>query len=235
MARRLCVWGLLLAAGGCVGDEALTTVPAGGALGSSTSFSPSDALKLPHAPAAEAEDKRLNLVGAKVLAANPRLEMHPRFAALGAQHAEIFHQGEGMVYVTEGLARQCKTEGQLAAVLSMELARMAVERERLASPAARTAGSGPPADVPVGDYRNSYGGPDLTRQMELYKYDHERRKQPETPLPRAEALARAFLVKAGYSEQDLAAAAPLLRDAEAHVALEKQFTGKVAPVGAPGR
>jgi hypothetical protein len=229
MARRVwCVWGpLVLAACGCVPDEELTTVPSGGPLARSTSLAPPDLYHLPHAPATEAVAARVGEVGRKVLTANHELKQQPVFFTLGVEHEELFHQGDGQVYITEGLARKCKTEGQLAALLCMELGRMAVERERLASPAARQAASRPPADVPVGgDYRTSFGGPDQTRLMELYKYDSQKRKPDEPPLPRPEAVARAYLIRAGYSDQDLAAAAPLLRDAEDHVALEKQLTGK---------
>ena len=108
---------------------------------------------------------------------------------------------------------------------------MAAERERLTNPRMRQEGGRPPMDVPVGgDYRDMYGGPDQTRLMELYKYDHERRR-PATPapLPSADALARGYLQKAGYDPKELDAAVPLLREAEAHVALERQMTGQAPP------
>jgi hypothetical protein len=227
MAQRPSLWGpLLLAVCGCVSDEALTTVPSGGSLGTHTAFSMDDVVQLKHAPNAEAEGKHVNVIGGKVLHADPQLKIRSiYFNTLGVASEEIFHHDD-QVYITLGLAQKCRSDGQLAAVLSMELAKMTLEAERLAGPNARPGPPRPPPDLPVGDYHDSFGGPDRTRQMELYKYDREKRKAAETPLPKAETLAKSYLLKAGYTEQDLFAVAPLLRLAESHVTLEKQITGK---------
>src|SRR5438270_9919699 len=147
MARRVpFACGLLLAACGCVTDQGALALVQPGPPGQHTAFSPPSLYRLPHAPATEAESVRVDAVGQKLLAANDKANLHPHFACVGVKEPEVFHQGEAMVYVTEGLTRQCETEGQLAAVLSVELARMAAERERLASPAARQLGSRPPID-----------------------------------------------------------------------------------------
>jgi hypothetical protein len=42
-------------------------------------------------------------------------------------------------------------------------------------------------------------------------------------------IARKLLARAGYREEDLADAAPLLRTADEHAALERQMTGKTQP------
>src|SRR5262249_27564648 len=183
--------------------------------------------KVPHAPATEAEARRVTEASQKLLEANPHLTPRPVFITLGVDHEEVFYVGTSLVYITEGLSRRCASEAQLAAVLAMELGRMVAERERLASPDARQAASRQPPRAPVGtDYREGFGGPDRTRQMELYKYDQERRQAPPPPMPSAAAVARGLLEKAGYAPGDLDAVAPLLRQAEAHVTLERQITGK---------
>jgi hypothetical protein len=228
MAPRLpLLWALLLAAPGCLPTEqGLGMVPS--APMSSTAYTlPHDPLKM-KAPATEAEGLRVDQVGKKILVANPQLNLHPLFLTLGVPEEEVFHQDTRSVYVTEGLSRQCKSEAQLAAVLCLELGRMAVERERLASPETRLAGGQPPPDLPIGtDYHETVGGPDRTRQMELYKYDRARHRPASAPpVPSADTLARALLQKAGYAPQELDAVASLLRAAEGHVALEKQFTGR---------
>ena len=108
---------------------------------------------------------------------------------------------------------------------------MAAERERLATPDMRQSGGRAPIDVPVGtDYRDTYGGPDRTRQMELYKYDRERRRPSAPAAPDADALARAVLKKAGFAAHDLDGVVPLLKAAEEHVSIEKHFnSGGPAP------
>ncbi len=150
--------------------------------------------------------------------------LQPIFLPVVVPHEEVFHQGLGAIYITEGLSKRCVTEGQLAAVLCMELGKMAEERERLEASATKSS-SPPPPDVAVGnDYRNGYGGPDLTRQMELYKYGPA--KRPPSPQIKAQELAKTLLLKAGYDEKDIETVAPLLRDAEDHVTIEKSMTGK---------
>src|SRR5947209_12194190 len=227
MVRRVpWTWALLLAAPGCLPSEQNLSMVTPGAQ-TSTSFSlPHDPLKM-KAPATEAEAKRVVLVGQKILAANPHQNPRPMIVTVGVEQEEIFHQGSGSVYSTEGLARQCKTEAQLAAVLCMELGRMAVEQERLAGPGMGPGGGQAPPDMPVGDYREMFGGPDRTRQMELYKYDRARRPSTtSTAGPSADTLARGLLQKAGYASTELDNVAALLSKAEQHVALEQQFTGK---------
>src|SRR5262249_14272556 len=76
----------------------------------------------------------VNKVSKQLLDANKSLGIQPLFSTIGAPDPEIFHQGTGAVYITESLVRQCKTEGQLAAILSMELGKMISEREALVNP-----------------------------------------------------------------------------------------------------
>jgi hypothetical protein len=234
MVRRLpCAWALLLAASGCVSTDSDLTMVTSGPTGTTSFAIPREMFNPKKAPASEAEEQRVLAVGQKILAANKHLNLPSTFpfVTVGKDSDELFHLDTQAIVITDALARKCTTDGQLAALLCMELGRMIAERERLASPRLRQEGGGPPMDVPVGgDYRNMYGGPDQTRLMELYKYDHERRR-PATaaPLPSADALARGYLQKAGYDPKELAGVAPLLHDAENNVALERQLTGRATP------
>src|SRR5205823_3133299 len=91
---------------------------------------------------------------------NPQLGINPYIIAIGSADPEVFHVGLTHVYITEGLFRQCQSEGQLAAVLANELGRMISEREAAVSDEVRqperllpiqfsTAGSGRDRD-PIG-------------------------------------------------------------------------------------
>src|SRR5262249_13190941 len=83
-------------------------------------------------PAASAEGeqaaKRVLAVGQQVVRANPETGLRPLFATIGgAEQPEIFHRGQTEVLVTEGLVKQCVSDGQLAAVLCRELGKMVAE------------------------------------------------------------------------------------------------------------
>jgi hypothetical protein len=238
MVRRLaCAWALLLITSGCVSTESDLAMVTSGPTGS-TSFSIPRKLLDPNRapPATQAEARRVDELGKKIVAANKHLNPSLAFLTIGGADEELFHQDAKAIIITEKLSRKCSTDEELAAVLCMELGRMMAERERLTNPQMRQPGGGPSMDVPVGnDYRNMYGGPDQTRLVELTKYDREHRRScNDLPPPTADVLARAYLAKAGYDPKELDAVAPLLRDAEAHVALERQMTGQAPPKVMPG-
>jgi Peptidase family M48 len=225
MTRRLWPVGLslLLAVGGCLPeDNNLTKVSSGFFDGAPQAAPPGHVL---HAPASEEAAKRTLQVGGQVLAANPKLGVHPTFTTIGAPLEEIFHQDDKVVFLTEGLVNACRTDGQLAAVLSHELAKMSAEHQALVAP---PPDYGPSMDVPVGkDYAGAFGPPDGTRAVELAVYERKHRKMVEaanTPAD-AEALTRVILEKAGGTTADLEAAAPVLRAAEEHMTFEKQMNG----------
>jgi hypothetical protein len=180
-----------------------------------------------YAPASEETGKRVGLIGEKLLAANRQTAIHPVFQTIGSADVEVFHQGATNLYVTEGLVRQCKTDGQLAAVLALELGKMVSEREALARPAARMADRWSPMEVRVGnDVGGTFGAADGTHLAELAKAERQRgaaANAPPPPPPSPEVLARCYLCKAGYSSDDLSDVTPLLRKAEGNYALEKQL------------
>ena len=222
MTRR--VWlvvGSLLAAGGCLPEDGNLATVSAGFLDEAPQNTPPG--RLLHAPASEEAAKRVLQVGGQILTSNPTLGVRPVFTTIGAPLEEIFHQDDKAVFVTEGLVRQCRTDGQLAAVLCHELAKMAAERQEQAAP---PPDHGPPMDAPVGtDYGGAFGPPDGTRAMELAVYERKHRKLTEAAAapPDVDALARALLEKSGGAPADWQAAAPLLRAADEHMAFEKQM------------
>jgi hypothetical protein len=164
-------------------------------------------------------------VGQKLVAANKSLGMKPLFLTIGAPQPEIFHRDTSALLITEGLVKQCKTEAQLAALLSVELGRMVSERESLASPASRNPDKNPPMTVTMGN-AGQFSGLDQLQQVEVDKLGCDRRRPakrfvPPDPL----VLARGFLDAAGFDKAQVDAVAPLLAQAEKNFELEKQIKG----------
>jgi hypothetical protein len=222
--------------GGCVplsflepdGDNSGTTLVPTSSFGNPPA-PPAAVTKVAFAPASKDIALRVDRVGREILAANAQIGIRPLFATIGAPEPEVFHQGTSLVHITEGLARQCQSDGQLAAVLCVELGKMVAEREALASPQMRAPEGRPPIDVPIGNAAQ-FSAPDLTRMAELAPYDQERQRAGKRlPPPDPAALARGYLEKAGHSKADLDAVAPLLAQAERNCALEKQI--KITPPG----
>jgi hypothetical protein len=159
-----------------------------------------------------AQAARVEQVSRRLLAANPQIKMNPVLSVPGTQQPEIFHHGERRLVISESLVSQCKTEGQLAAVLSLELAKCVAERQSRADALALAGDREPPPEVRIGPDGGSYGDADQTRKAELVQHGLDRRKPQKTANPVDPLLlARQFLVKAGYAETDLEDAAPLLQ------------------------
>ena len=146
-------------------------------------------------------------VGAQVLTSNPTLGVRPVFTTIGAPWEEIFHEDEKAVFITEGLVRECDTDGKLAAVLCHELGKMEAD-----AGAVRAAARSRPADgAPVGtDYGGAFGPPDGTRAMELAVYERKRRKTEEAAAAQADAdaLARDFVRQGRRTARRLAGRRP---------------------------
>lgn len=177
------------------------------------------------APAAVAVAARVDALGRRVLAANPQIAAKPLFNTIGTPQPALFHKGTSDIYITEGLVKQCATEGQLAALLCHELGAMVSEREALAGPV-KGADPGPPVEVRVGtDSGGAFGPADQTRLAELGKYEREH-SRPTGPVklpPDANVLARTYLIRAKFPPNELDAVAALLTAASRDSALEKQL------------
>jgi hypothetical protein len=178
--------------------------------------------------ATEAVSKRVITVGGAVVRANPQLGLRPLFITVGSPQPEIFHKGTGglngcQVVLSEGLAARCKTDAQLAAVICHELGKVVAEREARSS--LGYADREPPPEVPIGnDAAGTFGSSDGTRMMELAKWEKDRpRPGHKPPAVSPEAVALAYLKRAGFEAATMEQVRPLLRDAEANYALERNW------------
>ena len=155
-----------------------------------------------------------------------------RFTTIGAPQAEVFHRGSTDIFITEGLVRQCRTDGQLAAVLCLELGKLVSDREAMTPAAVRQPERMLPIDTGL-NHDNGYGvAADQTRLRELADYDRDRRlrEQAVTP-PDPATLARLYLVRAGYHDADLQAAGPLLQQAPGQCGPGKAVDGSINMAG----
>lgn len=215
---------LALPAAGCFSDgpqKLVSANPFGG--GGPTKNA---ATQVMYAPATEETGKRVGIIGEKLLAANRQTSIHPVFLTVGSSQPEVFHRDTSAVYITEGMVRECKNDGQLAAVLALELGKMISEREALARPAARTPDRWSPMEVRVGnDAGGTFGAADGTHLAEVAKAQRRSGGASDVPPPppSPEVLARCYLCKAGYSSDELSDVTPLLKKAEGNYALEKQL------------
>src|SRR5262249_38931906 len=149
-------------AAGCFGPEARTTLVPGDTFGNTPVVPP--ARHASYAPAPTEVAAHVDKVGRGLLAANREIGVRPPFITSGAPQPETFHKGTAEIDITEGLVKQCATDGQLAAVLCHELGKMVAEREKLAGPEVRRPERLPPQEVRVGsDNAGSFGPPDLVR------------------------------------------------------------------------
>jgi hypothetical protein len=222
--------GLLIAVAGCLSDDnKLPTV-------SSNPFrklTGTHAASFKQAPPATQEIAlRVDRIGKKIVADNPRIHQKVSFLTLGVPHEEIFHQTQrdaSTVYITEGLVKQCKSDGELAAVLSQELGKIVSEETALVQPRQSWLDRPPLMNPQIGnDTNGTFGSPDGTDKMILYD-EVKRRQQARQALPKPpppESLARAYLSGAGFDPKDLETVAPLLRKASKQNSLEQSMTGK---------
>jgi hypothetical protein len=238
MIRRLwpaCVPVALLIAGCFEENTSLPLVPQTPA--SVTAVPPSGA-QVAYAQAALETATRVNELGAKIALANKEFGLRPQFRAIGSPTPEIFHRGTAEINVTTGLVNACPSEGQLAAVLGLELGKMVSEREVVRGHRASLTSREPPPLPQVGNDPVGYGSPgDLTRRAELASFDRERRQanDPPPPPPDPRALARIILIRAGFPASELEAVEPVLREAAKNAALERQMnsTPALSPTAAP--
>lgn len=224
MRRAFCglVPSLVLATLGCATDEPFVQRVPESPFGTTAAAPPP--ARATYAPAATAVAARVDTVGRNLLAANPQVGLRPMFMTIGSPKPEVFHRGSAEIGITEGLVKQCTTDAELAAVLSLELGKMVAEREALAGPAGRR-NELPPPDVRIGnDSGGFYGSPDLTALAERAKFQTPAARSADCVVPEPPKLARDYLARAGYAPADLDTVEPLLRSAAANSGLERQLT-----------
>jgi predicted Zn-dependent protease len=227
----LLLFGLMLALAGCLSDDKkLTTVPTSPFGKSPRTQAPSNK----QAPAATQEASlRVDRVGKQIVAANSRsINQKVAFMTVGQPHEEIFHQTQkdaSAIYITEGLVKQCKTDGELAAVLSEELGKLMSEQMVQARPARKPVPNYLLSTPHAGnEISSSIGVADRTDDMIAAHFEKEwqsRQTLPASPPP-PETLARNYLSSAGFDPKDLETVTPLLRKAEKQSSVEQSMTSK---------
>lgn len=131
--------------------------------------------------------------------------LHTQSAAGPVSHLLVVPQPEPLlrsqppdqVIVSLGLLRQCRTDGELATVLSFPLARL-LQQPGSASPVLDR----PPPDVPIGPESSTYGELPPWRQAELVKTGHAHRQPVRVPSRDPILLARQMVLRAGYSDAE---------------------------------
>jgi hypothetical protein len=188
--------------------------------------------QVPQATATKEVALRVANLGQKIVADNPQIGLRPVFSCIGAAQPTVFHRlnkDQCEIFISEGLVKQCQTDGQLAAVLCQELGKVGSERTALASAALRLPERDPPPNLHIGsEIGGSFGPSDGTNRAELARLDEMRKQRslPPPPPPAPEVLARAYLTRAGFAAEDLQAVAPLLRAAEGNTIFEKQLNAR---------
>src|SRR5262245_66205054 len=69
-------------------------------------------VKTSFAPGSTDSAVQVDVVRRKVLIANPEVGVKPLTGLIGEPRAEVFHQGTQSIWVTEGLVKRCKSEGE---------------------------------------------------------------------------------------------------------------------------
>jgi predicted Zn-dependent protease len=224
----LLVFGLMLAAAGCLSDDKKLTTVSASPFGKVGRTQPASFKQAP--PATQEIALRVDRVGKQITHANPQ-SITPKvvFMTIGQPHEEIFHQTQkdvGTIYITEGLAKQCKTDGELAAVLSQELGKLMAEQMVQARPVRSPVPANLILNSPLG---NDIGGADRTNDMIAARFEKEwqqSRQALPAPPPPPETLARTYLSRAGFDPKNLDTVQPLLRKAGKQSSVELSMTGK---------
>src|SRR5438093_2849049 len=203
---------------GCLGDDAKTTLVPSDPFGTASragSADPRPTLDPPTTqtaarpnpagpvtrtsirPAPAESAVRVDFLGRKILASNPQIGMKPQFMVIGSPQPEIFHKKNEALFITEGLVKQCKTEGELAAVLCHELGKMVSDREVQMGTQVWNPRRLPPPEVRIGnDSPGSFNTADRTGLVELVAFEKDRRQAsptPPLPPPDPDLLARTYL------------------------------------------
>lgn len=176
-------------------------------------------------PASTDSALRVDTMGRRLLASNPAIGAKPMFHTIGSPQAEIFHRGTGDIFVTEGLVKQCSTDGHLATVLATEMAKFVREREAATSDKLKVRELTPPIEPRLGGDDLFSGTSDRSNGKELFELDQQRKnRRKPLPLPDAEKLAREYVINAGFTIYDYETTGPILQGAAVNTTLEKQIT-----------
>ncbi len=165
-----------------------------------------------HQMAAVSDDQQLRIRAERIfhrlLQTQPPVDPVPRLLVVSRPELFLRHQPPDQVIVSVGLLRQCRTDGELATVLSFPLARW-LQQPGPASPVLDR----PPPDVPIGPESSTYGELPPWRQAELVKTGHAHRQSVRVPSRDPILLARQMVLRAGYSDAEFERGSALVREA----------------------
>ncbi len=186
-------------------------------------------VELPNVPPASlAAAARVDQVGRKLLGQNSFLGVEPVFQTYGRKEPEVFHPDLNLVIVTEGLVGRCQSDDELAAVLSLELAKMSAERRA----ADRLRGNDPIAPLPDAPVVSAGGLSSDQNQLGTQALFDKKLGHSGRPKPPAAAdpntSAAEILKSAGFDPKALDRVAPLVREAGANHAVADGMGGRPA-------
>ena len=177
---------------------------------------------MPKADLATAE--RVETIGRKIIAQNTFTGIEPLFHTIGVPEAMLFHEGPERLMISEGLVKQCKTDGELAAVLCTELGKMTAERT-----GARRVGadrdSFPEIGIPTGSGLAGGTPDDPARAAERAFQEKQRSKQAGRESVGSTLSAADLMRGAGFDPAELDRVAPLLKQTDRGLAIKKQLSG----------
>ena len=177
--------------------------------------------KMPKADLAVAE--RVETVGRKIITQNTFTGIEPLFETVGIPEQVLFHRGSAELIVSEGTVKQCKSDGELAAVLCTELAQMMAEKK-----SARRVGSErdsfPEVSVPTSSGLAG-GTPDDPARAAERAFLEKQRRQANGETSDPAKLARDLMSGAGYDPAELERIAPIVKQSSRGLAIQRQMSG----------
>jgi hypothetical protein len=162
-------------------------------------------------PPSLAVASRVDQVGRAVVAANPFTGLDVGFQVIGRAEPLIAHRDRHGIFISEGLVDRCQTDGELAAVICLELGKMMAEERTLAR-----MGYSARAEVPVPDAMgaNDLAG-DPVRLAEAVQKHGTAQKASSSSASDPQAIAAELLKTAGHDVKLLETVKPYLKDANA--------------------
>jgi predicted Zn-dependent protease len=182
--------------------------------------------KMPKADLALAE--RVETIGRKIIAQNTFTGIEPLFHTVGVPEAVLFHRGAEELIISEGLVKQCRSDSELAAVLSSELAQMMNEKKT-----ARRVGADRDSftDISVPTNSGLAGGTpvDPARDAERAFLEKQRKQNANRETTDPGKVAGDLMRGAGYDPADLDRMATVLKQSDRGLAIKKQMGGSAPP------
>ena len=164
-------------------------------------------------------------IGRKIIAQNTFTGIEPLFHTIGVHEPVLFHEGPERLMVSEGLVKQCRTDGEIAGGALLRTGEDG-GREKV-RPARRRGTRLVPGNRRADGFRPGRAARRMTppaprSELSLRSNDQtSRSRTPTTPLCRPADLLRG----AGFDPADLDRVAPLLKQSDRGLVIKKQLSG----------